>query len=70
MADEIDEIVEFGLAETRRNRMRPDQIDFANHLLSSWRHREMFSGDAITVGQNFHIPIVRRALKIACERRP
>lgn len=51
--------------------LRPDQIAFANHLLSSWGdHREFFSDKPITVGQNIHIPVVRHVIRIALERRP
>ena len=60
----IDDLVEFGIAETRFNRMRPDQRAFADHLLSSWRHR------AIKCEGNYHVPAVRHAIKITLQRRP
>lgn len=50
--------------------MRPDQIAFANHLLSSWRVRRWPSNTAIEIENNVYLPIVRRAMKTAIERRP
>ena len=66
----IKELVEFGIAETRFNRLRPEQVAYADHLLSSWRHREFFTGRAITCKGNYHIPVVRHALKVTVARRP
>lgn len=68
--DAIDAIVEFGLAETRFNRMRQDQIAFADHLISSWGHFAWPTGDAVRCRGNFHIPVVRRAIKVTLARRP
>jgi hypothetical protein len=64
------EAIAFGLTETRFNQMRDDQITFANHLLSSWGHRAWPTGKAITCRGNYHVPIVRYAIKVAIERRP
>lgn len=57
-------------AEKSWAKARPDQIAYANHLLSSWRHCEWFSGEPITVGQNFHLPVVRLAIRKTLENRP
>lgn len=57
-------------AEALFNRMREDQRALADHLLSSWRVREFFTGRAVTCEGNYHLPVVRRAIKTTLERRP
>lgn len=58
------------VACARYSKMQPEQKAFADHLLSSWRCREFFSGRAITCEGNYHIPIIRTAIRLTVERRP
>lgn len=66
----IDELVDYGLAETRFTKMRPDQVAFADHLMSSWGYRSWPSGKAFGCRGNYHVPGVRKAIKTTLERRP
>lgn len=66
----VDDLVEYGLAETRYNKMSWAQRNFANHLLRSWGHREFFTGKPIECYGNYHVSAVRRAIKTTLERRP
>lgn len=50
--------------------MRPDQIAFADHLISSWGARAWPTGKTFGCTGNLHVPIVQLAIRVAVERRP
>lgn len=51
-------------------KLTDEQRKFADHLLASWGCRTWPEGKHFSVYRNDHVPIVRRAIKTALERRP